>query len=551
MLAEGEALRNINQVNSIFGATSYPNFLGSQDYEKLERARLLSPTEYTFHPQLGYISLNNIIGPDEVLAVAFQYTIGNELYQVGEFSSNGPSAPSSLFVKLLKNLSFSPQLPNWDLMMKNIYSLGAYNVSPTEFYLDVVFENTRDNGTITNYIPEENLTNKPIINLLRLDQLNAQQERKADGIFDFLPGITIITSNGKIIFPVREPFGEDLRNKFINNDIANNYVYDVLYDSTLTIAQQFPEFNKFRIKGSYQSESGAEIYLGVFSIEQGSVVVTAGGLRLEEGQDFTVNYSMGKVNIINDGILMSGTPIRISVESNTFGLQQKTLVGTHIDYRISDDFMLGGTILNLTEKPYTKKVNSGDEPISNTIWGLDGTYRRESNLLTKIVDFIPLLETKEKSMLTAQGEFAHLIPGHQRAIGENGTAYIDDFEASSTGIDIKNPGAWFLASLPNDPDLFPESALGNQSPRLGNLNYGANRALLSWYNIDPVFYRNTNNTPRHIAEDEVQLSNHNVREVLEKEVFPNRDPQYATQVSNLPWVLMKILYFFILKSKVS
>ena len=534
MLSEGEALRNINQVNSIFGNASYPNFLGSQDYEKLERARLLSPTEYTFHPQLGFISLNNIIGPDEVLAVAFQYTIGNELYQVGEFSSNGPSAPSSLFVKLLKNLSFSPQLPNWDLMMKNIYSLGAYNVSPTEFYLDVVFENTRDNGTITNYIPEENLTDKPIINLLRLDQLNAQQERKADGIFDFLPGITIITSNGKIIFPVREPFGEDLRDKFSNNDIANNYVYDILYDSTLTIAQQFPEYNKFRIKGSYQSESGAEIYLGVFSIEQGSVVVTAGGLRLEEGQDFTVNYSMGKVNIINDGILMSGTPIRISVESNTFGLQQKTLVGSHLDYRISDDFMLGGTILNLTEKPYTKKVNSGDEPISNTIWGLDGTYRRESNLLTKIVDFLPLLETKEKSMLTAQGEFAHLIPGHQRAIGENGTAYIDDFEASSTGIDIKNPGAWYLASLPNDPDLFLESALGNQSPRLGNLNSGANRALLSWYNIDPVFYRNTNNTPRHIADDEVQLSNHNVREVLEKEVFPNRDPQYATQVSNLP-----------------
>lgn len=534
MLAEGTDLRNINQVNSIFNATSYPDFLGSQDYEKLERARLLSPTEYTFHPQLGFISLNSVIGPDEVLAVAFQYTIGNELYQVGEFSSNGPSAPSSLYVKLLKNLSFSPLLPNWDLMMKNIYSLGAYNVSSTEFYLDVVFENTRDNGTITNYIPEDGLTNKPIINLLSLDQLNAQQERRSDGIFDFLPDITIITSNGKIIFPVREPFGEDLRSKFSNNDIADNYVYDVLYDSTLTIAQQFPEYNKFRIKGSYQSESGAEIYLGVFSIEQGSVVVTAGGLRLEEGKDFTVNYSMGKVNIINDGILLSGTPIRISVESNSFGLQQKTLVGTHVDYRISDDFMLGGTILNLTEKPYSKKVNSGDEPISNTIWGLDGTYRTESNLLTKIVDFLPLLETKEKSMLTAQGEFAHLIPGHQRAIGESGTAYIDDFEASSTGIDIKNPGAWFLASLPNDPDLFPESALGNQSPRLGNLNSGANRALMSWYNIDPAFYRNSTNTPSHIANDDTQLSNHSVREVLEKEVFPNRDPQYATQVSNLP-----------------
>ena len=533
MLDEGDALRNINQVNSIFNSASYPNFLGSQDYEKLERARLLSPTEYTFHPQLGYISLNSVIGPDEVLAVAFQYTIGNDLFQVGEFSSNGPSAPNSLYIKLLKNLSFSPLLPNWDLMMKNIYSLGAYNISDQEFFLDVVFENTRDNGTITNYIPEDNLTEKPIINLLRLDNLNAQQERKPDGIFDFINGVTIITSNGKIIFPLREPFGEDLRQKFSDNDIANNYVYDILYDSTLTVAQQFPEYNKFRIKGSYQSESGSEIYLGVFSIEQGSVIVTAGGLRLEEGKDFTVNYSMGKVNIINEGILMSGTPIRISVESNTFGLQQKTLVGTHIDYRISDDFMLGGTILNLTEKPYTKKVNSGDEPISNTIWGIDGTYRRESNLLTKIVDFLPILETKEKSILTAQGEFAHLIPGHQRAIGDNGTAYIDDFEASSTGIDIKNPGAWFLASLPNDPNLFPESTLGNQSPRLGNLNSGSNRALLSWYNIDPVFYRNTSNTPTHISNDDTQLSNHNVREVLEKEVFPNRDPQYATQVSNL------------------
>jgi cell surface protein SprA len=213
MLSEGINLRNINQVNSIFNTSNYPDFLGSQDYEKLERARLLSPTEYTFHPQLGYISLNSVIGPDEVLAVAYQYTVGNEIYQVGEFSSNGPSAPSSLYVKLLKNLSFSPLLPNWDLMMKNIYSLGAYNISAKEFYLDVVFENTRDNGTITNYIPEEGLESRPLINLLSLDQLDVQQERRADGIFDFLPGTTILTSNGKIIFPILEPFGDDLRSQ--------------------------------------------------------------------------------------------------------------------------------------------------------------------------------------------------------------------------------------------------------------------------------------------------------------------------------------------------
>ena len=239
-----------------------------------------------------------------------------------------------------------------------------------------------------------------------------------------------------------------MRSKFNNNDVAEKYVYDELYDSTLTVAQQFPEKNKFRLKGSYQSESGSEIYLGVMQVEEGSVVVTAGGVKLEEGTDYIVNYGMGKVSIINEGILMSGTPIRISVESNTFGLQQRTLVGSHIDYRISDDFSLGGTILNLTERPYAKKVNSGEEPISNTIWGLDGTYRTESAFLTKMVDKLPFLETKEKSTITAVAEFAHLIPGHQRSIGDEGTAYIDDFEASSTGIDIKNAGAWYLSSIP-------------------------------------------------------------------------------------------------------
>ena len=534
MLSEGELLRNLNQLSSVITPSSYPDFIGSQDFEKIERARLLSASEYTLHPQLGYISLNSVIGPDEVLAVAYQYTIGGQSFQVGEFTSNGPSAPNSLYLKLLKNINFSPRLPNWDLMMKNIYSLGAYNLSQDEFYLDIVFENTRDNGAITNYIPDGNINGQPLIKLLGLDQLNSQQEARSDGIFDFIPGLTIISSNGRIIFPVREPFGQNLREQFTDTDIADIYSYDILYDSTLNIAQQFPEFNKFRLKGTYQSESGSEIYLGVLSVEEGSVVVTAGGVRLEEGTDYTVNYGMGKVTIINDGILLSGTPIRIAVESNSFGLTRKTLIGTHVDYRVSDDFMLGGTILNLTERPYTKKVNTGEEPISNTIWGLDGTYRTKSTLLTKIVDKIPFLDTKEESSVTATAEFAHLIPGHQRAVGKEGTAYIDDFEASSTGIDIKNAGSWFLASIPNDPVLFPESQLPNQAPRLGNLASGFNRGLLSWYRIDPTFYRNTSTSPAHIQNDLVQLSNHTVREVLEKEVFPNKDPQFSSQISNIP-----------------
>ena len=52
--------------------------------KKLERARKLTESEYTLHPQLGYISLNQALNNDEVLAVAFQYTVGNNTFQVGE-----------------------------------------------------------------------------------------------------------------------------------------------------------------------------------------------------------------------------------------------------------------------------------------------------------------------------------------------------------------------------------------------------------------------------------------------------------------------------------
>ena len=454
-------IRDINDVNNVFSSQIGIGFLNGQDYEKLERARKLTESEYTIHPQLGYISLNQALNNDEVLAVAFQYTIGNNTYQVGEFTTSGPTAPQSLIVKLLKGTNFSPNYPNWQLMMKNIYALGAYQMSNNDFILDVVYENTEESGALTNYIPEGNLEGVPLIKVMNLDQLDQQMDNQSDGVFDFIEGLTVKSANGRIIFPVLQPFGRHLRNQFSDQNLADKYVFQALYDSTLTVAQQYPELNKFRIKGSYQGASGAEIRLNAMNVPEGSVTVTAGSQKLVENQDYTVDYNMGRVTIINEGILNSGTPIKISLENNSmFGIQNKTLVGLHADYDINKDFVIGATILNLTERPYTDKINTGDEPISNTIWGLDGTYQTEAPWMTKAIDFIPLIETKAKSRLIATGEFAHLIPGHHRAVGKEGVSYIDDFEASKTSIDIKNMGAWRMASIPQgQEDLFPGASL--------------------------------------------------------------------------------------------
>jgi len=510
------ALRNIATISE--GVPSY--MLAGKDYEKIENARKLTPAEYTFHPNLGYISLNAALNSDEILAIAYEYTVGGNVYQVGEFA-NTIDPPKTLILKLIKSTALTPRHPNWKLMMKNIYSLGAWQVNKDDFQLRVFYQNDQT-GTALDYINEGAIKEQRLITVLNLDNLNSMYDPIPDGVFDFIEGITIRPANGRIIFPVKEPFGRYLYNKITASDladstIAHKYCFFELYDSTQSKARQMAEKNKFFIKGSYKSSSGAEINLNAFNIPQGSVVVTAAGQILTENQDYTVDYTLGRVRIINQGLLESGVPIKIALESQSlFSLQSKTMIGTRLNYMVNNDFNIGATILNLTERPLTQKVNIGDEPISNTIWGFDGTWRTDAPFLTRMVDKLPFIETKAPSSITVTGEFAHLIPGHNKVIDKQGVSYIDDFEGSKSVIDLRSHASWKLASTPQHNALFPEGNLMN------NLEYGFNRARLAWFYIDPLFIRNDNRTPSHLTNTPEQ-KNHFVREVFETELFPNRE----------------------------
>ncbi len=510
-------IRNVDQVTNAFEPL-YPGFQIGRDFEKIENARKLNDREFTLNRQLGYISLNTPLNTDEVLAVAFEYTLGGQVFKVGEFSTDGITAPQTLILKLLKGTTLSPRLPTWDLMMKNIYSLGSGRLVRKDFELNVLYQDDKT-GNAVNYLPGTNLEEEILLQVMGLDYLNSQLDRESDGFFDFIEDVTVNTDRGKIIFPVVEPFGSHLRSKIPDATMASRYVFQELYDSTQTVARQIAEKNKFKLAGSYSSESGSEIRLNATSIPQGAVKVVAGGVPLTENVDYTVDYNMGTVRIINPALIESQTPIQVSLESNQFfGFQTKTLLGTHLDYRFSDNFNIGGTFLHLTERPYTQKVNFGDEPISNTIWGLNTSYKTESQLLTKIIDKLPLLETKAPSAISFFGEFAHLIPGHSRAISQAGNSYIDDFEASEIPLDLKSFNAWSMASIPQGQDnLFPEARLNN------NLASGYNRAKLAWYVIDPLFLRNGSSTPGHIKQNPDEQSSHFVREVYEDEIFPFKE----------------------------
>lgn len=517
----------INQFKTVYGAAKID--LGDE-YNILSNARQLSPQEFTYNERLGYISLNQALNNDEILAVAYEYTYNGRRFQVGELARDNPQSQNSagnLVLKMIKTPLIKTNIPTWDLMMKNIYSLGAYNLQLEDFNLQVVYADD-PSGADLNYLPvkpaETNLFEKQLLQVFNLDRMNRQQEARQDGLMDLIEGITVNTQNGRVIFPVREPFGNFLMDKFKDpaGKDAQYYGFTALYDSTKWLAEQDVVHNKFFLRGSYKGSSTNEISLGAINIPQGSVKVTANGALLQEGRDYVVDYTLGKVRIINDGILNSGAVIKVTSENNSlFNIQQKTLVGTRLDYKFSNKLLMGATFLHMTERPLTPKVNIGEEPILNSIYGFDLSYNTESRFLTRMVDRLPFIETKEKSTFSFNGEFAQIIPHRPRTMGQRGTSYIDDFEGAETPFDLKLYLNWRLASVPQGQlDLFPETQFDSA--------YNHRRAKLAWYTIDPLFISEQGTTPQHIKDDPFQRSNHFVRSIPQKEVFPQLNLQQGS-----------------------
>ena len=495
LLFSNPRARKADQVASVLKSAPF-NFQQSRDFEKVSSARKLNSNEFTFHPELGFVSINVNVQPDQVLGVAYQYSYRDSIYQVGQFSDDVPSAGDSLadsrvlFVKMLKSTTQRVDVPAWDLMMKNVYSIGAFQVTREDFRLDIFYE---DPGAgQKRFLPDTELKGIPLINVFNLDNLNTQGDPQRDGVFDFVPGVTINPSNGRIMFPVLEPFGSALGRQISSPLDSAKYVYQQLYDSTKTRAREAAYLNRFVIRGEYKSSVSSEISLGAFNLPPGSVRVTAGGQLLTEGVDYEIDYNIGRVKILNDALLASAVPINVDFEDNTiFGFQTKSMIGLRGEFRVNPDFSIGATYLHLFERPFTPKVNIGDDPINNRIYGLDVNYSTEAPFLTRLVDAIPLIETKEVSTFSVLAEAAFLKPGHARAIDEDsdtengGVVYIDDFEGSVSAIPLHSqPNRWKLASVPqndinNNNPMFPEVNVEN------SVYPGINRALLNWYRMDP------------------------------------------------------------------
>ncbi|MFY0651426.1 MAG: cell surface protein SprA [Cyclobacteriaceae bacterium] len=523
-------LIDVPDIRSIESAADYlSNNLSMQktrDFETITAARKLDPREYSWNRQLGYISLLRRLQNDEMLAVSYEYTYNGQRYQVGELAEDYQGRPDDdlILLKLLRPTKISTNVPTWDLMMKNVYYLNAYRLSEEGFTLRINYRDDLTNIDNPSLNVGAETKDIPLVRLLQLDELNRNGDRQRDGNFDFIPGITVDKENGNIIFPVLEPFGRTLASHFRDNEQAliNRYVFDTLYRTTRIAAQQVASKNKYFILGSFQSGSASEIRLEGINIDESSVVVNAGGTILTQGLHYTVDGRLGVVRIIDDGILNSGKDIQISYEkADLFNFQTRWLTGADFDYRFNDNFNINATILHLNERPGgITRFSVGDEPTKNTKYGLALNYQSESRFLTKMIDALPILNTKEKSNFSFNGEFAQIIPGTSNIVNGDGTSYIDDFENAAIPINIGGGHIpWKLAATPETTNN--RFVIDNGA---NNLGHGYRRAKLAWYVIDNTFYRTGGgNRPDNISDDD--LMNSYVKPLLPQEIFKQRDRQ--------------------------
>ncbi|HCY77178.1 MAG TPA: cell surface protein SprA [Ignavibacteriales bacterium] len=398
------------------------------------RFTLLTPdVDYILHPETGFITFKTAINEQDIIAVAFRQENGqgaSDDFKYGEFLAPGDTNTTQrLVLKMVKPRNLQPGYKiAWSLMLKNIYPLGPRNIKQEGFEFDIKRE-------IEGQEPASEVGTIRFLNAFGLDLLNSSMQPPPDNIFDYRAGITILPETGEVIFPNLEPFSDDLP-----AGLPADYNFDEVYDTTKTFAAQKKIKDKWILVGKSKGSSSSIYQLG-FNVVENSVKVLLNGRELSPGSDYSVDYNIGQLTIRNDAALVPGADLKITYEQNDlFQLASKTLLGARGIYEFSKKTKLGFSILNLNQQTLSDKVRIGEEPLSNSIYGLDFTTSADLPIVTKLLDNV--FSTREMSTFTLTGEYAYINPDPNTkkstilSDGGKSIAYIDDFEGAKKTIPI-------------------------------------------------------------------------------------------------------------------
>ena len=401
-----------------------------KDHYKGYFKRLEQNTDYYIDKDLGFIALNQPLR-DEILAVAYRDTLGK--YQAGNIDYNESSSSAKpIILQMLRTDNPQPTDQVWPLEWKNVYYLGSRNIQKEGFDLKIYFkppsgdpqETIDKNGTPISYLE-----------IFGLDRVDLNGNPTSDNILDDNPNF-INWARGELIFPELEPFKfEGLKTdekEFYDQKLKEKRV-TAMYDTTNT--QVITKDSKFYVSVSAKVRE-TNYSLG-FNIIEGSEEITLDGRRLVSGTDYIIDYFSGNLTLLDERAADPNASLDITYESNQlFQIDRKTILGTRWDYELFNNSFIGGTLLYLNQSTLDQKIRIGqDGPMQNFVWNLNTALNFNPFLITKALNALPLVQTKEASSVKFEAEVAQIIPNpnsrNNEATGDiNGVVYIDDFEAA-------------------------------------------------------------------------------------------------------------------------
>lgn len=510
--------------------------LGIEDSRNFEEGfftLLQEGEDYTVDKVSGYISLRSSLGSREVLAVAFNYRdFSGNIVNVGEINQGGGDR---IYLKMLRPRNVATDSDLFPLTMRNVYSLGVSNITRDNLEIDLLFT---ERNVSQNRLPGRNTT---LLQDLGLDRVDSQGALNPDNEIDFGTG-TLNAQSGRIIFPFVEPFGNRLETLLEDSPASEEdierLVYDELYEQRQRNAAESSKNGFYRFEGVSRGGVQENYNLGL-ALVQGSVTVRANGVELQEDVDYQVDYSFGSITILNERYTAPGQDITIEYENQALtSIEQKTFTGIRAEYEVNNDIQLGGTYFSFSERPLDDKIRIGDEPISNSVIGLDANARFDTPFVTRALDAFPLLQTRAESEFSFSGEFAQLRPGvaETRAVKsaiddnelfsdeEDGLSFIDDFEGSTIKLNLLNVNRWSMAAapaavpgLPFDAQIFEEENF--VSPPDASAQARRDRAdlrsKLSFYTIPRNISSILGGVDRTIESQAINV----------RDVFPGRETQ--------------------------
>jgi cell surface protein SprA len=466
---------------------------------------LTNGDDYILHPETGFISFKTQINDNDIIAVAFRQENGpgptDDLFYGDFITANDTNIVQKIVLKMVKPAYLQPTkdfADAWKLQLKNIYPVGGRNIKQEGFDFQIKRETEGQE-------PATNINSIRFLTAFGLDLYDASiTNTNPDNFFDWRPNITILPATGEIIFPTLQPFGRNLP-----ADLPSDMSYNEVYDTSQTFARQVPIKDKWLLAGKYSGDVSSVYQLG-FNIVENSVKVLLNGRQLSSGADYIVDYNIGQLTIRNDAALVPGADLKISYEQNDlFQLASKTLLGLRGLFDFSTKTKLGFSILNLNQQTLSQKVRIGEEPLNNTIYGVDFTTGIDLPFITKGLDKI--ISTKEMSSFSVNGEYAYIKPDPNTIKSTipsdqgKSIAYIDDFESAKKLIPIGvSYTAWKDISPPNELPQF--SSFWNA------FNYEdsimAYKGKTFWYSItpSPVTVPDLWGTRKVVAKADLQVS---------------------------------------------